>query len=337
MGDVLSLAVMIGPMLESLPKARIVVWCHGKNAHVYANDARVWKVVTAPFPWSNRGSKRGTAKDWRAVWRSCREVRALRPDVAIDTRGDVRSQMAMYLAGCGCRVGYTTYVGSNLKLRGLLLTHPLADPPEMHRYLTNLRALQSLLGTVPALKLPALIRPEGLQTKGDSARTVLVHPGGGWIYKRWLQERWVALIERLQAMDGIQVLVVAGPGEVPLAEEICQALKTPLTVHATSYEELVRLIAEASLFVGLDSGPMNIATLLNVPAVALFGPGDSDVWRPLSECSRFFHYVKAYPCHPCTQRECVRPEDSCMTTIGVDEVFAAARDVLAGDILRILR
>lgn len=328
MGDVLSLAVMIGPILERLPQARIVVWCHGKNAHVFAGDPRVWKVLTAPFPWSNRESKRGTAKDWMAVWRSCREMRALVADVAIDTRGDVRSQLAMYLAGCRCRVGYTTYVGSNLKLRGLLLTHRLADPPEMHRYLTNLWALEPLLGSVPALTLPALAEPADLAENRRGLRTVVVHPGGGWVYKRWKQQRWVALIERLQAMDEVRVMVVAGPGELELTQDICRALKAPLEPRATSYAELVQSIARADLFVGLDSGPMNIATLLNVTAVALFGPGDSDVWRPLSGGSQFLHHVQQYPCHPCMQRHCVRPEDSCMTAIGVDEVFNAVLKAL---------
>lgn len=333
MGDVLSLAVMIQPILERFPRARIIIWCHTKNAHVYASDERIWKVVHAPFPWSNRGSKRGNAADWKLVLQSCREMRSYQPDVAIDTRGDIRSQIVMFLAGCDCRIAYTTYVGSNLHLRGLLIGHPLGDPPFQHRYRTNLYTLGPLLGSVPALHLPALFGPVDVTPEHNDPklRTVLVHPGGGWIYKRWPQDRWPALIAKLQQIPSLRLIMVAGPGELELAQEIGSSLDTPVDIRSTSYKELLSLIAQASLFIGLDSGPMNAAVLLNVPVVALFGPGESNVWQPLSDRSRYFHHVENYPCHPCTQGTCVRPDDSCMKTIQIEEVFQAAQAILAGE------
>jgi ADP-heptose:LPS heptosyltransferase len=325
LGDVLALAVMLDPILERFPHARIVLWCHSKNAHAFHRDPRIWKTIHAPFPWSNRGSKRGTWRDWKFVLHSIREVRSHHPDAAIDPRGDIRSQLAILLARCNWRIGYTTYVGSNLRLRGLLLSHPLADPPATHRYLTNLFTLQPLLSRVPELRLPALPIP----TAETQPRTVLLHPGAGWIYRRWPQDRWIALIEKLQQVPALRLIQIAG--QLELAEEINRTLAQPIETRSTTYSELLTLISEASLFICLDSGPMQAAVLMNIPVLALFGPGESKVWRPLSARSRFFHHIEDYPCHPCTQITCVRPNDSCMTTIRVDEVFAAAQSILAGE------
>jgi ADP-heptose:LPS heptosyltransferase len=321
---------MLDPILERFPHARIAIWCHTRNAVVYQDDPRVWKIVHAPFPWSNRTAKRGTLADWKSVFRSIRELRELHPNIAIDTRGDIRSQIAILLARCTRRIGYTTYVGSNLKLRGSLLTHPLPDPPSPHRYLTNLFALQPLLSHVPELHLPALPAPT-TPTAESPVRTVLLHPGAGWLFRRWPSERWSALIERLQQIPSLRLILIAGPGELQLTDEINRTLTHPIETHATTYKELLSLISQASLLICTDSGPMHAAALLNIPVLALFGPGESKVWRPLSHRSRFFHHIETYPCHPCTQITCVRPSDPCMTAIHVDEVVAAAHSILAGE------
>ncbi len=330
MGDVLSLSVMLDPLLARFPAARLVVWCHSRAADVFRSDPRVAEVLHAPFPWSGRGSKRGTRVAWAAVLHSVWQARRLRVDAAIDTRGDIRSQALLLLAGCRERIGFTTYVNSNLHLRGLLLTHPLPAPAAKHRLHMNLEALAPLLGGVPPLTLPAMHAAELVQDSPPLAgRVILLHRGAGWLYRRWGLPRWVELVTRLQQIPDARLLQIAGPGELEQAEELSAALPAPLETLSTSFDGLLQRLSEATVFIGLDSGPMNAAALLNVPVVALFGPGIASMWQPLSRGSVFLQHIEDYPCHPCTQITCVRPHDSCMTTITVDEVFAQAVRVLA--------
>ena len=176
MGDVLSLAVMIDPILERFPGARIVIWCHSKNRFIYNNDPRIWKTLHAAFPWSNRGSKYGSFREWKSVIQSCLQVRTLRPHIAVDTRGDIRSQAVMFVSGSACRLGYKTYAGSNLRLQGLLLTNAEDDPPEPHRYLSNLYLLRS----VRRLKTRVLLKSgtahvEGKRHRPSSCQTGISH------------------------------------------------------------------------------------------------------------------------------------------------------------------
>jgi ADP-heptose:LPS heptosyltransferase len=327
MGDALSLAVMIDPLREHFPGAKVLIWCNTSNSQIYQNDSRIYKTLHGPFPWSGRASKRGTISKWLAVLRSCWEMRTHRPDIAIDTRGDIRSQALMLLAGCPQRIGYSTYVASNMRLRGLLLSHPLDDPAVQHRYLRNLNTLKPLLGIVPELRLPAL-PVERVQALADEGSTIVLHPGAGWVFRRWDLARWAALIGRLQQLPGVRMVLVAGPDEKELCKKLSELLVSPIEIIETTFQGLLETIAGASLFIGLDSGPMHSAVLMNVPVVALFGPGESNLWRPLSEGSETFHHIGDYPCHPCTQKLCVRPLDSCMTRIEVEEVFQAAVRVL---------
>jgi heptosyltransferase-2 len=74
-----------------------------------------------------------------------------------------------------------------------------------------------------------------------------------------------------------------------------------------------------------DTGPMHIAAAFGVPVVAVFGPTDHRTTSPVGDR----HTIVRQPvdCAPCLLREC--PIDHrCMTKVTVDEVSAAARDLL---------
>ena len=79
---------------------------------------------------------------------------------------------------------------------------------------------------------------------------------------------------------------------------------------------------------GLDSGPLHIADSLNVPVLGLYGPGNSEIWKPVSLNSVFVHKIENFNCHPCNQRNCVFPNSNCMYAISVEEVFELFKNIL---------
>lgn len=84
----------------------------------------------------------------------------------------------------------------------------------------------------------------------------------------------------------------------------------------TSLRELMALISLCDSFVTNDSGPMHIASALNVPLVALFGSTDENLTGPLNGDV----INKKVHCSPCFKREC--PIDfRCMMRISCDEVY----------------
>jgi ADP-heptose:LPS heptosyltransferase len=119
--------------------------------------------------------------------------------------------------------------------------------------------------------------------------------------------------------------VVGSSSERSILEQVCDP--AGLSREEAEMDSLIRRIAGCDLLVCLDSGPMHLAQTLGIPVVALFGPGDFDLWRPKGRCDQaLFHRL---PCNPCLQNECVRPADSCMPRITVDEVFDAIQRVLS--------
>lgn len=145
--------------------------------------------------------------------------------------------------------------------------------------------------------------------------------------KRWPARRWSQLADRLSAETGAVVLIFGGSDEIPLAEEIQAWMQSKARIIAgrTDLPCLLAMIEAMDLFITNDSGPMHLAAALDVPQIALFGSTDEVATGPWSERARVIH--KHVECSPCLRREC--PIDlRCFTRISVDEVSAAAREIL---------
>ena len=104
-------------------------------------------------------------------------------------------------------------------------------------------------------------------------------------------------------------------------------MKAPAAVlnGKTSLETLIGVLAESSIMITNDSGPMHIAAALGIPTVAVFGSTDERVTGPYGSRARIVkHPVE---CRPCLLREC--PIDHrCMTGVTVEEVCKAAKELL---------
>ena len=110
-----------------------------------------------------------------------------------------------------------------------------------------------------------------------------IHPGSGSGKKNWPASSFEAVAQDWLDRRSGHVLVVAGPADsVPL--EALDALLGDERVFLMRNESLPRLAAvleRCEVFVGNDSGVTHIAAAVRIPVVALFGPTDPDVWRPL--------------------------------------------------------
>jgi ADP-heptose:LPS heptosyltransferase len=90
--------------------------------------------------------------------------------------------------------------------------------------------------------------------------------------KRWPAQNFAALAAGL----GMPAVIVGGQAEAALAAQICAVAPGSVDLTGrTTLLELAGVIAQASLAVGNDTGPMHLAAALGVPSVVLFG-GASD-------------------------------------------------------------
>jgi heptosyltransferase-2 len=93
----------------------------------------------------------------------------------------------------------------------------------------------------------------------------------------------------------------------------------------TSLAQAMAMIGRCDLFVTNDSGLMHVAAAMGTPLAAIFGSTDPVATGPFSEKVRVVR--RRFDCQPCFAAEC-RRDFRCMTSITVDDVMAAARELI---------
>ena len=353
MGDALSLSVMLDLLRKHLADYKICLWLKQENTDLYADDDRVARVETAPFPWSRLSKhKGGNWNDWLAVWVSAKRIRALRPALGFDTRSEIRNQILLALAGCRRRIGYLNYLNTNVNMRGLLLTQVIDKPLSqegktaltdngelpaaramLHRYDLNYQLVARFLNVTPSpLVFPTFGRKLAADSdQGDKENTqrkhsILLHPGARWEFNRWPQELWAELIVRLRLLAGVSVELIGAPADDKTLREINDCVGASINYRTTPLPRLKHAIAKASLVICMDSGPMHMADTMSIPVLALFGPGDVELWHPRGLHDRWLHV--RYPCNPCLQKKCLYPTRPCICAISLEDVMRTVCQML---------
>ncbi len=116
---------------------------------------------------------------------------------------------------------------------------------------------------------------------------VVIHPGSGGAGKCWPADRFEALVGHLAAI-GREAIVALGEAELERwpADRLARWRGVCEVVTSADVIALSELIARASVYIGNDSGPTHLAAQLGVPTLALFGPTDPRVWRPIGPAVR---------------------------------------------------
>lgn len=119
------------------------------------------------------------------------------------------------------------------------------------------------------------------RTEGIMEKIVALHPGSGSISKNWPVERWIELVERIGAMNGIRLLVTGGEADDAVLKRLRKSFSGSLWIEdAVDLNQLAALYSAADLFLGHDSGPGHVAAAVGTPCILLFGSTDPGIWAP---------------------------------------------------------
>ena len=327
-------AVMAQPLLRQLkrqhPGRAIDVLAPPGVAPVWRAMAEVDSVLETPF--------RHGALQLKERWAFGRQLRTRGYIDAYVLPNTLKYALIPWFAGIARRVGYKGEMRYGLLN---VMHHDEAPARPMVPFYAAL-AQDPSIPAGPVARPRLLVGSEQIaqaSAKADIAldRPLLVFAPGAEFgaAKRWPAAHFAQLAKAIFEMNPLaQIALLGSPKDRQACDEVLAGSgsgnETAAMFNlagATSLGEAIALIARADAVVANDSGLLHIASALNRPVVALYGPTDPDHAPPFSSVATSVSLRLA--CAPCRQRECPLGHHDCMNKMGADIVWRALRPMLA--------
>ena len=300
LGDLLLAGPALAALRAALPAAHLTGLVGPWGQPIWERLPSLDAVETLPFP----GIVARPARPWQPytlLWTQARRLRAGCYDLAVILRFDYWwGALLAEQARISVRWGY------GLPAVAPFLTHPVPYQVGRHEVAQNLALVAALTATEPGtvpMPDPTPGRPplDFPLTADDSAwaaahlpalgRTVAIHPGTNGSLKLWTLDGWAAVAAWLAA-QGYHVVFTGSAAEAPLVAAIQARMEPPAAAATTdlagqtSLGQLAALFAGCAAVLGVDSGPLHIATAVGPPTVRLYGPSDEAIWGPWGSPTR---------------------------------------------------
>jgi ADP-heptose:LPS heptosyltransferase len=168
----------------------------------------------------------------------------------------------------------------------------------------------------------------GIKETGDP-RVILINPNSSDIFplRKWPLDNFAQLCEQLLQESPSSWLVITGVASERLdAQHIKERVPNPRCIDftgKTNFRELLALYSIARVMVTNDSGPAHFASLLQLPAVVLFGPETPRLYGPMGDKHKELY--ADFACSPCVSvyngKKSPCRENRCLKAITVEEVL----------------
>jgi heptosyltransferase-2 len=322
-GDGIMALPAIRACRQAFPQDRLTVVVKNYLADVFLNVGEIDRILKIPDRWSARGYAACASR-----------IRAHGFGRGILFTNSFSSALFFRLAGVRALSGY------DRDGRGWLLNDPIPRADDgRHQRLYYLGIIEHVAGkTLPGPfaadlvisgaesgQAAALLSALGVR---KPSRLLAIAPAAAYgSAKTWLPERFRALIAAwLESHPDSEIALLGSGGERQAIERIISGLPGPVHNLAgrLTLRQTIVFISRCRLAVCNDSGLMHVASSLNVPLLAIFGPTVHAQTAPLAGPFRLLRH--GADCAPCRHREC--PTDHrCMTAVTLDEVLAAAEEL----------
>src|SRR5215469_6818326 len=197
-----------------------------------------------------------------------------------------RPAIAAMLAGIPERIGL------GLGRQSLFITNSGIDQSHFHDHPIDwLRALMTemrvpLPSTEPALKVPSeTITAIGERFNCCRRPWIVLGIGALHAEREWPHQYWVEFLTALRPHNSGTFFFIGGADYTARAQSVIAQSKLSGAINACNLGlvEAIALLHHADLFVGTDSGPMNLAVAVGTPSFAMFGV------NPVLSYPRFIH------------------------------------------------
>jgi lipopolysaccharide heptosyltransferase I len=338
----------VGDVIRTLPAVKALKECYSSSSiswiveepskALLESQPEIDEVILFPrMKWVNGiKSSRRMVKTLVEMYRFVVDLRRRNFDVVLDFHGILKSGLLSFFSGSPKRIGFDR---RSSKEGNFLFSNKKVNLPEkkMSRFQKNFELLRGMELEVKEFQLKLHIPLEDKEYVESFFQPLLpslkrpfiaIHPGTSQktLYKRWMPIQYVQLADRLISELKATVIFTWGSEELNWVEDIRKVMKgkSILAPRTESLTQLGEILRHCDLYIGGDTGPMHIASLIGIPVVVIYGPTDPIENEPFGKHKKV---RKEVGCNPCRNRSC--KEITCLKVISVDDVFKASKEILS--------
>lgn len=274
-GDVLMCTPAVRALREHFPQSHMAFLVEDQCSDLLSLNPHLDEVIAVdrdryrnPFYWLKK----------------IRQIRKGRPDLVIDFLGNPRSAYISFLSGARRRVGYDI-PGRRLFYNTLIRD----DPTGVYSAAYKLRVLRHLGIESSDVRLDFSVSGDAKtfaerffrECGVDQNRLVLsISPTSRRRFRRWPPERFARLADWLISHLRAQVVLLWGPGEKKVVQEVRGQMKErPIVSPETkNLLQLGAIIERCDLHIGNDNGTKHVAVAVGKPTITIYGPEDPRSW-----------------------------------------------------------
>jgi len=245
LGDCVLSTPALHLLKQARPDLKLAVVAEDRFAGVFAGNPDIFCVLP-PSLWT---------------------LRAFAPALCLNLHGGTRSARLTALSGARLRAGFDIFRPAWIYNTPIPTAQETLGVSRRVHTAEHAASAMFYLG-VPIAEVPRarMFALPGRSPHAPAGRYAVVHPVTASPEKTWPHFAHLKL--------DVEPIFIAGPGED------LSAFGAAKTLVGASLSEIARLMRDADLFIGNDSGPAHIAAALGIPSLVLFGPSDAEVWAP---------------------------------------------------------
>jgi ADP-heptose:LPS heptosyltransferase len=330
-GDVILSTPVFRALRKKFPSAEIHLLTRSFCEPVVRHDPSLNKVIVHPDKNATFGE----------TIRFVLDLRRQRYDWVLDLAAEPRSAWLTLATGAPLRAGYAFHI------REWAFNHRIPkNTVRKYQGEVNLDIIRALgvpdAGNQTEIHLGGeekkwaeefFSRPE---IKGLKHR-IGVNPTGTWSSKRWPASHWRELVEKIHQTLGVKPILLGGPGDEGLIQEIRTRLEDKTLVKPeTTLLQAAMFVSHLDLLIGNDGTPQHFAQAFGTRSLTLCGPHWGMSWtKPGDQRHRYLQHF--LDCGPCDLNVCPFPKEQgsaahvhqeCLVKITPEKVLDVTREML---------
>lgn len=323
-GDVILITPLIRATKQLFPNSTIDVLTIPQTKDVLKNNPYIHKILT----FNKREHK---VNSFVSIIKS---LKSKQYDLAITPHSSQTTAFILYMANIPVRLGFDRFTSRFL----LNVKKPhLNDMLKIDKNLHLLTAFTDEKFSHQTDLFPSqkdILLVNEILPEFESIPAIAIAPGSVWATKRWPEEYFKLLTEKLLALD-IQIVLLGSKDELATCQmiyEYCKNKNPKAKIHNVAGQLPILASAEVIRHCNLalcnDSGILHIANAVKTDVFAIFGPTTKKFgYYPFRENDKVIE--TPLPCRPCGSHGgnlCPLKHHRCMRDIIPDKVFKLIKE-----------